>query len=430
MLCRLTKRPAASTHRRLGCFLKAIVLIAPWWCAAARAGADDAGASMFSLSGFGTLGVVHSSEGRADFTSTFLKPNGTGFSHAWSTDVDSRLGGQVIAHATSQLSAVVQVISEQLYDNSYRPHVEWANVKYEVTPEFNLRVGRTVLPSFMFSDTRKVGYSNPWVRPPVEVYNLVPITNSDGVDASYEFKLGAFGNRLTGTYGKSDPRLPPSPGGSAHGRHLWLLSDTVEYGDATVHVAYQSAHLDIPSLNGIFDALRNFGPQGIELANRYDLTDKMARFIGLGAQYDPGQWFALSEWGRTQYHSVLGESTAWYASGGYRWAKLTPYLTYSDVRANSNTSDPGLVLSTLPTYLVAPAIELNAGLNSFLGSITIQKTITLGARWDVLRNLALKLQYDHTRLGPGSPGTLINRQPDYRPGGTVNLISATIDFVL
>ena len=36
---------------------------------------------------------------------------------------------------------------------------------------------------------------------------------------------------------------------------------------------------------------------------------------------------------------------------------------------------------------------------------------------------------DHMRLGPGSQGTLINAQPGFRPGGTVNLFSVAVDFV-
>jgi hypothetical protein len=39
------------------------------------------------------------------------------------------------------------------------------------------------------------------------------------------------------------------------------------------------------------------------------------------------------------------------------------------------------------------------------------------------------VQIDHERLGPGSPGELINRQPGLRFGGTVNLFSTAIDFV-
>lgn len=41
---------------------------------AAGARADDAGTPMFSFSGFGTVGVVHSSEDKADFTASFFNP--------------------------------------------------------------------------------------------------------------------------------------------------------------------------------------------------------------------------------------------------------------------------------------------------------------------------------------------------------------------
>jgi hypothetical protein len=397
----------------------------------AYAASNAASASIFTFSGFGTLGVVHSSETEADFTNSTFKPNGAGFTRAWSPDVDSRLGAQVIANVSPQLSAVVQVISEQLYDNTYRPHVEWANIKYQFTPDLSVRVGRTVLSSFMFSDTRNVGYANPWVRPPVEVYSLVPVSNSDGVDASYKVRVGDFVHTIVGSFGKTDPGLPPSQGsGAGHARALWLVSDTIEYGAATAHITYQNVHLTIPGLNRFFDAFRQFGPQGIALANEYDQDDKRVSFIGVGTIYDPGRWFALGEWGHDNFHSVLGSSTAWYVSGGYRLAKLTPYLTYSKVSVNSNTSDPGLTLSTLPPFLVGPATGLNAALNATLAGIADQRTMSVGARWDFMKNVAFKVQYDHTRIGAGSSGTLINIQPGFALGATLNLFSVAIDFVL
>jgi hypothetical protein len=75
------------------------------------------------------------------------------------------------------------------------------------------------------------------------------------------------------------------------------------------------------------------------------------------------------------------------------------------------------------------AAGLNGGLNSVLEMIADQKTVAAGTRWDFAKNFDLKLQVDHTRLGAGSSGTLINIQPGFVPGGTVNLFSATIDFV-
>ena len=64
----------------------------------ATARADDADRPMFLFNGFGSVGVTHSSERQADFTSNPLKPNGAGFTQSWSADVDSRIGAQLSAN--------------------------------------------------------------------------------------------------------------------------------------------------------------------------------------------------------------------------------------------------------------------------------------------------------------------------------------------
>jgi hypothetical protein len=95
----------------------------------------------------------------------------------------------------------------------------------------------------------------------------------------------------------------------------------------------------------------------------------------------------------------------------------------------ASSSATGLNVSALPPNLAGTAAALNAGLNQILVARPVQRTLAAGVRWDFAKNFDLKLQYDHTRLGPGSPGTLINLQPGFRPGGTVNLFSAVVDFV-
>src|ERR1700729_2001166 len=109
-----------SIDARASHYVRAIMLVALLWHSTDASSADntaDSTQSMFSFSGFGTLGVVHSNDHDADFTSNnIFKPNGTGYSHDWSPDVDSRIGAQVIANFTPQLSAMLQVISEQNYD--------------------------------------------------------------------------------------------------------------------------------------------------------------------------------------------------------------------------------------------------------------------------------------------------------------------------
>ena len=404
----------------------AICAMTLWVVAAAAAAADDSNERMFMVGGFGTVGAVHSSEDRADFTTGISEATGAGYTNQWSAAVDSLLGLQVTGTFTNQLSAVVQVISEQNYDNTYTPHIEWANVKLQVTPDASIRVGRIVLPIFLLSDSRKVQYANPWVRPPVEFYTLIPVTNSDGIDASYKLHSGRLTQSFVGTYGTSRPDFTS---GNANVRRQLSISDTVEFGPATIRGTFQQAVLAIDTLDSLTDAFRQFGPAGVALADKYQVKGKVTKFAGVGAVIDPGAWFLMGEWGKAEYHSVLATKTAWYLSGGYRLAEITPYLTYADVKANSSTSDPGLDISALPANLAGRAVGLNAALNGILGSTPVQHTISVGARWDFMRDTDFKLQYDRIELGAGSPGTLSNLQPSFRGGGCVNLVSITIDFV-
>jgi hypothetical protein len=383
-----------------------------------------------SFAGFGTFGVVHSSEDNAQFTGSELTPTGAGYGHSWSAGVDSLLAAQVTANVTTKLSAVLQVIAAQNYDDTYTPHMEWANIKYQFTLDFDVRIGRTALPIFMLTDARDVNYASPWVRLPVELYDLVPVTANDGIDATYRKQIGAGTNTIQFTAGGSDTRFPTSDGpGTVHARGLRTFSDTFEEGFATVRLTYGRSRVAITKFDPLFDAFRQFGPQGVAIADRYDVNDRLVNFLGVGASYDPGNWFVMSELGHFATHSLPGDNTGWYVSGGPRLGRLTLFATYAARKVESNRSDPGLTVAALPPTLAAAATELNATLNAQLGSVDIQNTISMGVRWDFIKDMDCKLQVEHTRNGAGSPGMLKDLQPAFRPGGIVNLISATLDFV-
>ncbi|NWD77506.1 porin [Pseudomonas gingeri] len=395
---------------------------------ASTANADDAMMPTFSLSSFGTAGIVHSSEKNADFTSSIYKPNGAGHTRNWDADVDSLIGAQVIATFTPQLSAVVQVISEQRYDNSYNPSLEWANFKYQFSPDFSVRVGRTVQPAFLLSDSRKVGYTLPWVRPPGEVYSLIPVTSTDGMDLSYRLHFAELTNTVQGNFGQSGPRLPNNTGRSL-ARDSWGISNLTEYGALTTRLTYQKTRLTLESLNSLFDSFRGFGEEGNAIADRYDTKEKPFDFVGAGVIYDPGKWFVMGEWGRTDSHAAIGTISAWYVSGGYRIAAFTPYVTYARSKTTSATSTAGLDTSTLSPSLAATATDLNSALNTVLAGNSGQQTLSVGMRWDFTQNMDAKLQYDRTRLDHNATGPLTNLQPGYEPGGSFNLFSLAVDFV-
>lgn len=408
-------------------FLMALALVL--CVAGARAG--DSGEPSFSLSGFGTLGVVHSSEGNADFTASTFKPHGAGYSNRWSAEVDSLIAGQATAVLAPRLTAVLQVIAEQNHDGTYTPHVEWANINYQFTPELRVRLGRTVLPIFMVADSRKVGYANPWVRPPVEVYSLIPVTTNDGIDAVYRMPAGGGNATFQFTGGQSDSQFPDSganPGVTAEARDLATLVGTWEQGFATVRLNVGRARITIPELEQLLDGFRQFGPGGASIAERYGIRDRSFTFYGLGASYDPGPWFVMGEWSRMDAPPLVGKKSGWYVTGGRRFGRVTAFATYAGARADA-LSDPGLAVSTLPAAVAEPATRLNAALNSFLAAKVVQDTISVGGRWDFAKDAAFKLQFDRARIGDGSNGALSNPQPGFATGGKYDLFSATLDFV-
>jgi hypothetical protein len=399
----------------------------------AVAAVDDPASPMFSIGGFGTFGVVHSSQNKADYTSAPDQAVGAGHTQSWSAAVDSLFGVQLSANLTPKISAVLQVVAQQNYDDRYWPHLEWANLKYQVTPDFSLRIGRTALGVFLVTDSLKVGYANPWVRPPIELYNLVSITSNDGIDASYRLALGDASNTLQVAVGRAEYKYP-TPNSTAvvtaRSKDQVSFVNSYERGFVTVRTSYGQARVSVAAYDPLFDAFRQFGPQGEGIADKYDVDDRMVSFFGLSAGYEPGPWFAMAEWGRVNSHSVLGNKTGWYLSSGYRLGDFTPYGIYARTRTDTSGSDPGLTLAGLPSLLAAPAQALNAGLNASLAtSITTQRTMSVGARWDVVRSVDIKLQFDHTNLGANSRGWLTNLQPGFPLGSSLNLIAATIDFV-
>ncbi|MEX2500448.1 MAG: hypothetical protein WD397_16395 [Wenzhouxiangellaceae bacterium] len=381
------------------------------------------------FNGFGTLGLVHSSEDQADFVSDIFDPNGAGHSNDLSPEVDSRLGLQLTAEITPDLSAFGQIIFEQRYDGTYKPKLEWANIRYDITRRLSARAGRMVLPAFLTSEYRNVGYALPWIRPPLEVYRLLPVSSADALSLAYRFRAGDFNNTLQALYGRRDLDFPAPDSGEVQSRDLVTLAYTLERGATTFFGSYSASRLTVEAFEPLFDGFRQFGPPGEAIAERFGVDDKRSAIISAGARYDPGEWFVMGELARSTNQSVLADSHGMYVSGGYRFGSFTPYLTLARVDVDSDTSTPGLPLEGLPPPLAGLAQGLNAGLNDLLGLSPAQKSVSLGTRWDFAPNFALKLQLDHMDIDKGSPGFLIDRQPGFQPGGTVSLFSASLDVV-
>ena len=154
-----------------------------------------------TFSGFGTLGAVHSAYDEADFIAAVSQPNGVGFSRQWGASPDSDLGAQVNIDLPGKLSGVVQALSRYDAEGNYTPSLEWANLKYDFTPDLSVRIGRILLPTYERADVRNVGYSLPWVRVPVEITYASTATHSDGLDVICQVHTGALTQELQMQWG-------------------------------------------------------------------------------------------------------------------------------------------------------------------------------------------------------------------------------------
>lgn len=389
--------------------------------------AQDSDFPRFSFDAYGTLGLVYSSEDQADYVGNLFQSKGAGHTQTLSPYADSRLGLQLTAEFTPELSGVLQVVTEQEPDGDIRPSVEWANLKYAFTPDFSVRVGRMVQGTFMVSEYRKVGYATPWVRPPEEVYRMIPVTNFDGVDFNYRYRFGKYTHSLRGTFGRSDSEW--TDGGEVRARKAMTLSNTLEWDAYSLFASFGRYRLTIEEINPLFDAFRQFGPAGEAIAERYDVDDSQVTIVTAGARYDPGDWFITGELGGSTSRTFIGKPRGGYITAGYRTGSLTPYATLAGTWVESPTSDPGIPTEGLPPPQAAAAGQLNAILNQLLGAAAEQNSISLGARWDFARNMALTMQYEYLDLAEGSPGIFANIQPGFQPGGSASVVSLTFDFV-
>jgi predicted porin len=174
---------------------------------------------------------------------------------------------------------------------------------------------------------------------------------------------------------------------------MWGVFDTLEYGSALLRIGYQKRIAS--SLNLLT------GVQGAWVPNS-DLS--------IGASFDPGNWFVMSEWIQRKSTTKL---SAMYVSAGVRVDKFTPYITYSN-------NGRGSFLPGFPPPTAASIVSANRS----------QSTASMGVRWDFMKHADFKLQYDQVKLSDNSNGYVANLPVNtVLFGSSFHVISAVVDFV-
>lgn len=384
---------------------------------ALAAGGASAADNMFSLSGFGTLGLVRTSTDDAQFA---LFGQTRGADKDPTAEVDSKLGVQVGAKFNDTFSGTVQVLTKSNGKGNFTPAVEWAFVKAQVTPGLSLRGGRMGAPFFAVSDFRDVGYANTALRPPKDVYDQVPVSHFDGADASYQLatSVGTLTGQVFGGQATDHSQRFKVDVKRLVGFNATLETDA----GLTLRLGYAQGKLTVGNdpLNSLVATLR--ATPFAAVGNQLDPNDSKASFSGVGLTWDQGQWVASAEYTQRRIKTFLADTDGWYVLVGHRFGPLTPYVTVSEARTvDSNVNN------TIPAATPQLA-ALKAAVDGVVeGQRHTQKTFAIGARWDFARNLALKAQWENVR--PEGRGYFFATTANWGTGKTVNVLSVALDTV-
>lgn len=385
------------------------------------------------FSGFGTVGVVHSSDDEADYRSNIEQSTGVGKSNNYDSGVDTIFGAQMDMQLHSKVSATAQLVSRRMssYDST-RPYFEWANIKYQPTEQTYLRVGRMVNPTFLVSESRFVGYAQPAIRPVAEVYLLSPISYMNGVDGGYKFNAGPAFVKLRAGMGVLDQQINQINGTLDFKFDIKTVDATIEYEGSVFRFGYQRVNMDVKNdALELYDVAMN-QLEANNVANASAIHDRMQRldvpidFYNIGYTFDEGTWFVQSEYTIRDMHSDFAQSLeGFYFLAGYHWNSLSPYLTYSQFKTRNLAKFPALDVSSIDPALGGLVSAVNGGSERNIE----RNTWSLGVRWDVMSRVAVKAQFDHIMKPKNTVAEFVNTSDAFfAEQRDINLFAVALDF--
>ncbi len=362
----------------------------------------------WDFSGFASIGAGKLS----DDTLEFMDYTGD----EWSMDSDSALALQAIMQTGDRWSVTGQVLAKGFTFGEYSPYepqLEWLFVSYEITPELRVRGGRLRLPYFVYSESLEIGYSYPWVRPPIEMYAnfLEPFANFDGIDLTLQKQMGDFDNefKIFGGSAKKEYRgrdvnIEKTAGFAVLSRwdeftfrycYNWnrmsIYDPNLQYPIDMYHQVEEVAN----SLH--FDGAEIFG----DIADTLRLDSKVYQYHGLGAQWEHDAWTVIAERLTTQGpgKQFSFENDGWYLTVAHQIDDWMPYVSIGEYRSEM---DPKINRRILASYNV-----IAEGLNDQVDTLRSQtmegiddlsvyhKSTTLGIRYDFHPSAALKLETEY-----------------------------------
>ncbi len=345
--------------------------------------------------GFGTLSGMYSDSESLGYRRDLTQE---GSKRKLSLKTDSLLGLQTDVYFSEALKASVQIVGKDRVNNSVEDSITLASLSYDVDNHWSMRVGRIGSDLTLIGDVGNIGYAYESVRPPSDFYGAVPFYYFDGVEILHRRSLdsghliakafyGRSGNTFKYNLMEHDFDLVPFMGTAVH----------YENGGFSYRAAYARTEVGSVRPNEItqLEAI-SFIPGIPETLEQLLGKHTPINFYTTGFVYRYSSWKWLAE--ASYMDSDIATTLPSVSAFGGLVKRFDDVALYGLVSHTQTIKSPQSANSKLPE-------PFYSDIQNILNAADFkQTTASVGARWDVASNVALKGQWDRIWVSANKDG--------------------------
>ncbi|HEY9033638.1 MAG TPA: porin [Pseudomonadales bacterium] len=381
------------------------------------------------VNGFATVaGVASNSEGE--------RINYLGADKSLSFDSDSKMGIQLTMPATEALDFTVQLVAKG--SENYAVEAEWAFGAFAVNDWLTVRAGRLRIPFFRISNSLLVGYSYPWVRPPMDTYGQFAFSRFTGVDALLSVPLGSSTLVFHPHYGTSASDFEMmGMAGEFSVKQLLGMNITWNYDWISLRLGHTEGDYDVygfTALEPLADIMYQFSGKR-RVADQFAIRERHGQFTGFGVDIDYQGFKFLGEYNVRKTDGLMTDTSSWYVTFAYQFGKFLPHISWSQFRTDENYDRAMAAVPLIDLGDPDLTADVQGAFNQIIAFNRVnQQSLTAGLRYDFMPKTALKLEYQRimpqrgsSLLSPPFEGSAVVYQGS--AVDAVELYTVALDFV-
>jgi hypothetical protein len=390
-----------------------------------------------NVRGFGALSVTHSNSSELGFRRDLTK-DGVWSSDEWDFLADSVIGAQFDVALNDRLKATLQIVGKDNVENDVNSSIDWAYLTYQNNDQWVTRIGRVSVDLALLSEFYNVAYAYDAVRPSTEFYASVPITHFDGIDLTRRIYSDGGVYSVKWYLGNSD-RAFKTYADEHYFRISPFLGMVFSYEDDSLIYRASYAHAELggyqsSGFSELESAFQNLVAAGTlsesetsAILDDLSLKNRDVDYVTAGMEYRYQEWKFLTEASYLHSNSAVYYSyMAMYAGVTRRFDNVSLYGLLSHGHTTNSPHQESLVASG--PFAAAVQTALDYIQRSLDYGDSKQTTTSLGSRWDLAPNLALKAQWDHSWVAKNK-ALLWVRASDQTAAQTVDTVTLSLNFI-